>query len=115
MRKVLACAALLFCFAAPTWSQEPQSEPDTTRTRAEQEPDVEFLDSADAYWVTKGFNDTLYYNGGGSVNSVRLERDQWRNDEALKKMQKPLGKIEVKGKSATRPVLKMGGKEVKTP
>ncbi|MBT9588847.1 hypothetical protein IV102_36265 [bacterium] len=115
MRRVLAGALTLFCLAAPGWSQG--AEPDTAaapRSRQEQEPDVEFLDSRDAYWVTKAFNDTLYVNGGGSINACRLERDQFRNDDILRKIYKP-SKVEVKTSSKDVPTLKMGGKDVKVP
>ena len=117
MRRLMACALTLFCLAAPGWSQGEPDIPKTERTRQEQEPEFEFLDSQDAYWVTKGFNDTLYYNGGGSFNSVRLERDQFRNDDVLRKIYKP-GKVEVISSSKDSknpPVLKMGGQETKTP
>jgi hypothetical protein len=114
MRLLLACALAVCCLAGPGWSQG--ADPDTTptpRSRSDQDASFEFVDSQDAYWVTKAFNDTLYYNGGGSVNSVRLERDQFRNDDVLRKIYKP-SKVEVKG-STKGPTLKMGDKEAKTP
>jgi len=117
MRRVIAGALTVLSLMAPTWSQEskPETSDSTTATKRP-EPDVEFVDSQDAYWVTKAFNDTVYYNGGGSINSVRNERDQFRNDEVLRKIYKP-AKVEIKvsSKDAKGPVLKMGDKEVKVP
>ncbi len=120
MRQLIVCAAALCCLTGPSWSQG--ADRDTAETAPKnverKGSDVEFIDSTDAYWVTKSFNDTLYCNGGGSVNSCRLERDQFRNDDVLSKIYKP-AKVEVKvnGKvqQPTMPVLKMGGKEVKVP
>ena len=114
MRRVLACALTLFCLAAPGWSQG--AEPDTAPPpkAAQEDSGVEFLDSPDAYWVTKEFNDTLYMNGGGSINACRLERDQFRSDDVLRKIYKP-SKVEVKSSSKDVPTLKMGGKDVKVP
>ena len=118
MRRVLVCAVALTCLAAPSWSQGADSDTTAgTKTSEKKDSGVEFLDSSDAYWVTKGFNDTLY--GGGSVNSVRLERNQFRNNDILSKIYKPTKIVEVtingKVQPPTVPTLKMNGKEVKGP
>lgn len=121
MRRIIMSALVLGCLAVPGWSQG--AEPDTsTKATTEKKTgdveDVEFLDSREAYWVNKGFNDMLYYNGGGTPNSVRAERDKFRADEALSKITKPMVvEVKVTGKTEAQsiPPLKMGGKEEKLP
>jgi len=74
----------------------------------------DFVDSSEAYWVTRSLNDTLY-NAGGSVNSVNLERDQVRQDAKLSKMYKPPEVVEVRvqgKKVGPMPNLKINGKVV---
>jgi hypothetical protein len=119
MRRILFSAFVLGCLAVPGWSQGAQADtkPATTEKKTDVE-DVEFLDSREAYWVNKGFNDMLYYNGGGSVNAVRAERDKFRADEALSKITKPMVvEVKVTGKTEAQsmPPLKIGGKEEKLP
>jgi len=122
MRRIILSALVLGCLAVPGWSQG--AEPDTSATKTTTEKktgdveDVEFLDSREAYWVTKGFNDMLYYNGGGTPNAVRAERDKFRADEALNKITKPMVvEVKVQGKTEAQsmPPLKIGGKEEKLP
>jgi len=121
MRRIILSALVLGCLAVPGWSQGAQ--PDTsdkanTEKKTGDVEDVEFLDSREAYWVTKGFNDMLYYNGGGTPNSVRAERDKFRADEALNKITKPMVvEVKVQGKTEAQsmPPLKIGGKEEKLP
>lgn len=120
MRHYLVCTLLVGCLWASGWAQSDPASPSPSEpakaSSSSNEPDVEFIDSKDAYWVNKGFNDTLFYGApGGSVNAVRLERDQFRSDDVLRKIYKPPQGVEVKGSNKTAPVLKMGGKESKTP
>ncbi|MBS2037391.1 hypothetical protein JST97_20550 [bacterium] len=122
MRRIFVCACVFGFLAVPGWSQATGSDTSTTPTTKEARTgdveDVEFIDSREAYWVNKGFNDMLYYNGGGSPSSVRAERDKFRADEALNKITKPMVvEVKVTGKTEAQsiPSLKMGGKEVKVP
>ena len=123
MRRILFSAFVLGCLAVPGWSQGAEPDTSTTKTattdkRTGDVDDVEFLDSREAYWVNKGFNDMLYTNGGGSMNSVRAERDKFRADEALNKITKPMVlEVKVSGKTEAQslPTLKMDKKEVQVP
>ena len=54
-----------------------------------QSAEVEFVDSPNAYWVNRGVNDTIY-GSGGSVNAVRFERYQTRDEALLNKLRKPM-------------------------
>lgn len=89
------------------------------KTIEQQKKEVEgmqfdFVDSDEAYWVTRSLNDTLY-NAGGSVNSVNLERDQVRKDDKLAKMYKPPEVVEVRVKGqrvGPMPTLTINGKVV---
>lgn len=111
--KTLLSTALVACLCLPSWSQA--ASENEGQSRRPKGPDIEFLDSTEAYWVNKSFNDTLFYGAGGSVNSVRKERDQFRNDEALRKIYKPtkIVEITVSGNPQTTPMprLRMDGKE----
>lgn len=115
MRAVFSLA-LLACLALPGWSQAADSKDEGQKRPSG--PEVEFLDSTEAYWVNKGFNDTLFYGAGGSMNSARNERDQFRSDQALRKIYKPTRVIEIRVDGKTQqvaaPTLKMDGKAVKT-
>jgi len=123
MRRILFSAFVLGCLAVPGWSQGAEADTSPTKTETTEKrtgdvEDVEFLDSREAYWVNKGFNDMLYTNGGGSLNSVRAERDKFRAEEALNKITKPMVmEVKVSGKTEAQsiPTLKMGQKEVKVP
>lgn len=123
MRRIFVCACVLGFLAVPGWSQATGSDaststPTTSDKKTGDVEDVEFIDSREAYWVNKGFNDMLYYNGGGGPSSVRAERDKFRADEALNKITKPMVvEVKVTGKTEAQsiPPLKMGGKEVKVP
>ncbi len=119
MRRIIMSAFVLGCLAVPGWSQGADADTSTTKPTTEKtSSDVEFLDSREAYWVNKGFNDMLYYNGGGTYNSVRAERDKFRADEALSKITKPMVvEVKVSGKTEAQsmPPLKRGGKEEKLP
>lgn len=108
----------LSLLAAPAYAQSSSryNEAENAKMRELQTPEVQFLNSSEAYWVTKGYNDMLYYGNGGSPNAVRLERDQFRVDQALHGIYKPAQIVEIKvnGKVVNSGVhtLKMGGKEV---
>lgn len=122
MRRIIMSAFVLGCLAVPGWSQGADADTSATKATTEKRTgdveDVEFLDSREAYWVNKGFNDMLYYNGGGTPNSVRAERDKFRADEALNKITKPMVvEVKVTGKTEAQsmPPLKRGGKEEKLP
>ncbi|MBN9414029.1 hypothetical protein ABS71_22600 [bacterium SCN 62-11] len=122
MRRIVLSALVLGCLAVPGWCQGAEADTSTTKTTTEKKndggQDVEFLDSREAYWVNKGFNDMLYYNGGGTPNAVRAERDKFRADEALSKITKPMVvEVKVTGKTEAQsiPPLKIGGKEEKLP
>ncbi|MBX3170875.1 MAG: hypothetical protein KF760_25940 [Candidatus Eremiobacteraeota bacterium] len=122
MRRIMMSAFVLGCLAVPGWSQGAEADTSTTKPTTEKRSsdveDVEFIDSREAYWVNKGFNDMLYYNGGGTPNSVRAERDKFRADEALSKITKPMVvEVKVSGKTEAQsiPPLKIGGKEEKLP
>lgn len=109
--------------ASPALAQE--STATTTRTPREAKNleqqrkevegmEVDFVDSSEAYWITRSLNDTLY-NAGGSVNSVNLERDQVRKDDKIAKMYKPpqVVEVRVKGKPVgPMPTLKINGRVV---
>jgi hypothetical protein len=118
--RILSAALVASLLAAPAFAQSNSNryqEGENAKIRELQSPEVEFLNSSEAYWVTKGYNDMLYYGNGGSVNSVRLERDQFRADQALQGIYKPAQIVEIKvnGKvtNPVVPTLKMGGKEVR--
>ena len=112
MKKLALVLLAGLVLASPSWAQSSSNNDPRPKNEG---PEVEFLDSQDAYWVNKGFNDTLYYGAGGSVNAARLERDQFRDDQALRKIYKPTKVVEIKvnGPAKTVPVLKIDGKEVK--
>ena len=65
MRRIIMSAFVLGCLAVPGWSQGADADTSTTKATTEKRTgdveDVEFLDSREAYWVNKGFNDMLYY------------------------------------------------------
>lgn len=108
-----ACAGLiLLALAMPGWSQTPTSE---ESPRKPGDAEVEFIDSQEAYWVNKGFNDVLFYGAQGSINAARNERDQHRSEEQIRKLYRGPQVIEaqVSGKKSSGSVLKINGKEVK--
>lgn len=112
----LACVLVLFLASAPCFAQgNVQNQGDSDKVRELRSPEVQFLDSEDAYWVTRSYNDILFYGAPGSQNAVRLEREQFRS-EALSGIYKPAQIVEIKvnGKvvNSSIPTLKMGGKEV---
>jgi hypothetical protein len=110
MKPTIIAAIALIALATPGWSQQgTKSKPapanpdsktsvqnDTTSPgyRDLQDTDVQFVDAPDAYWVNRGFNDTIF-GSSGSVNAVRSERNQSRDDEIFNKLKKPQQKIEV--------------------
>ena len=77
--------------------------------------EFKFVDSPNAYWVTRGLNDTLY-NAGYSPNAVSAERDQVRqdDDDPISKMYKPPQVVEMvyKAKTGPMPSLRLNGKLV---
>ena len=107
------CAGLiLLALALPGWSQTPAP---TEPARSPGDADVEFIDSQEAYWVNKGFNDVLFYGAQGSINAARNERDQHRSEELMRKLYRGPQVVgaQVGGKKNASSVLKINGKEVK--
>ena len=97
---------------APT---DPATE---AKLKALQGAEVDFLDSKDAYWVHKGFNDTIFGVNSGSFNNVRHEREQFREDEMIKNLYKPTKVVDVvvNGKKVDMATpLKMQGRKVEAP
>jgi hypothetical protein len=122
LKGLVALGLVAALFAAPAQAQTQDTTKRTARDAKaieQQRKEVEgmqfdFVDSSEAYWVTRGLNDTLY-NAGGSVNSVNLERDQVRQDAKLSKMYKPPEVVEVRvqgKKVGPMPNLKINGKVV---
>lgn len=111
---LVAAASLL----SPAWSQTTEAVPSNQERPKNGGPDVEFVDSEEAYWVNRGFNDMLYYGANGSPNSVRLERNQYRADKALNKIYKPPQGVEIikngQVQPQTPPKLKIDGQEART-
>ena len=73
--------------------------------------EFDFVDSSEAYWVTRGLNDTLY-NAGYSPNAVSAERDQVRGTaEKVTKMYKPPEVVQMyyKAKTGPPPTLRING------
>lgn len=52
----------------------------TPMEKAATPPELRFLDCDHHYWVHRGFNDALYYGGGGSLNSAQSDRFQSRRE-----------------------------------
>lgn len=119
MRQVRAgLLVLALCFTVS--AQAPSTPADTpapeeASKREIRDADVEFVDSEEAYWVNKGFNDVLFYGAQGSVNAARNERDQHRSEALVRKMYRGPQVVgaQVGGKKASPSLLKINGKEVK--
>jgi hypothetical protein len=110
MKPTLIAAVTLMVLASPGWAQQgtkskpAPSNPDSATSvqsdstspgyRDLQDTDVQFVDAPDAYWVNRGFNDTIF-GSSGSVNAVRSERNQSRDDEIFNRLKKGPQKIEV--------------------
>ena len=121
---ILVATLLLGTLTAfPTWAEPNKQNPrsgvrtDDEKRKDLEGTDVEVVDSSEGYWLNRGLNETLY-GANGSFNSVRLERNQARTDEALSKIYKAPTVVEVTVngrvlKSPTPP-LKMNGKVVDT-
>lgn len=81
--------------------------------------EVKFVDSEGAYWVNKGFNDTMFGVNPGSFNEARHERDQARYDAIINGLNKKTAVAEViyQGKVLDQNVtpLKMQGRSVPLP
>ena len=106
--KVLMAVGLgVALLASPAFAQDTtKKSPKDAKTQEQQKKDAEgmefdFVDSSEAYWVTRSLNDTLY-NAGYSPNAVNSERDQVRVDGKLSRMYKPPEVVEIKVKG--RPV-----------
>ena len=83
-----------------------------------QETDLDFVDSKEAYWVHKGFNDTMFGVNSGSFNNARHERAQARDEEVIRKLYKPTQVVEmvVKGKVINPATpLTIQGKKIEAP
>jgi hypothetical protein len=119
MRQVRAgflVLALCLTVSAQTPSTpEATTAPEEPSKRQIQDADVEFVDSEEAYWVNKGFNDVLFYGAQGSVNAARNERDQHRSEALVRKLYRGPQVIgaQVGGKKSSPSLLKINGKEVK--
>ena len=95
-----------------------QSNTNNPKRQELQQTEVDFLDSKEAYWVHKGFNDTIFGVNSGSFNNVRHEREQAREDEMIKKLYKPTQVVEivVKGKTIDPATpLKIQGRKIEAP
>lgn len=118
-RGLAALGLGLILLTIPALAQEaPKRTAREAKTIEQQRKEVEgmdfdFVDSSEAYWVTRSLNDTLYNQG--SVNAVNLERDQVRKDDKLATMYKPpeVVEVRVKGKPVgPMPTLKINGKVI---
>ena len=81
--------------------------------------ELKFVDSEGAYWVNKGFNDTMFGVNSGSFNEARHERDQARYDAIINGLNRKTTVAEViyQGKVLDQSVtpLKMQGRAVQLP
>jgi hypothetical protein len=81
--------------------------------------ELKFVDAEGAYWVNKGFNDTMFGVNPGSFNEARHERDQSRFDAVINGLNKKTTVDEViyQGKVLDQNVtpLKMQGRSVPLP
>lgn len=56
----------------------PDTRSNSTRRRGNP-PEIRFLECDNHYWIHRGTSDTLYYGGGGSLNSAHADRFQGRD------------------------------------
>ena len=123
LKGLVALGLGMAIFASPAFAQE-SGKPKTAREaknieqqrEAVEGMEFDFVDSREAYWVTRSLNDTLY-TSGGSVNSVNYEHDQDRARQLAKlsSMYKAPEVIEVKVKDkpvGPMPKLRINGKVV---
>ena len=127
MKKIQAIGfAALFLLALPVSADparkasEPDSQVQTNATspvrRQLQDTEVNFIDSPGAYWVNKGFNDTIFGVNTGSFNEARHEERQARDEELINRLTKKATVVEViyQGKLLDQSVtpLKMQGRKI---
>lgn len=107
LQGLIALGLGLALLVSPALAQETKPKaPRDAKTLEQQKKDAEgmefdFVDSSEAYWVTRSLNDTIF-NAGYSPNAVNLERDQVRRDDKISRMYKPPEVVEVRIKETGR-------------
>jgi hypothetical protein len=121
--------ATLLLLTLPALADTPQKESEAdpqVQTNASspmrrqlQDTEVNFIDSPKAYWVHKGFNDTIFGVNTGSFNEARHEERRARDEEVIKKLthKAPVIEIIYEGKVLDRAVtpLTMQGRKIQLP
>lgn len=129
LKGLVAVGLGLALLAGPASAQESQATQGSAKPKTAREAknieqqreavegmDFDFVDSREAYWVTRSLNDTLY-NAGYSPNAVNYEHDQDRARQLAKLsgMYKAPEVVEVRVKDkpvGPLPVLRINGKVV---
>jgi hypothetical protein len=114
--------AALCMLVSPVFAQGPQAGSDTPPPTASNDTNqvrrINLFDSESAYWVNKGFNDTMFGVNTGSFNEAHHEERQKRNDDKINKITKKNAPTEIiyEGK-VQDPVtpLKIEGRKVELP